>query len=130
MNRESFEIWQSFVLEVQDDASKEMILFLLDELMSVWEIVDAHDVLITDIIWDEEELARMAKKQDQSKKIVKHLSGDIKGYKKEIKEDKDLIKEVKAHGRKKEKLCSACKKSLDRKGPRPQKKKIKTRPSK
>lgn len=35
------------------------------------------------------------KKAHQSKKVVEHLKGDIKGFKKEIGEDKALIKSLK-----------------------------------
>lgn len=35
------------------------------------------------------------KKPLQSKKITEHLKGDIKGFKKEIKEDKALISSMK-----------------------------------
>lgn len=31
----------------------------------------------------------------KQKKIISHLKGDVKGYKKEIKEDEELIKEIK-----------------------------------
>lgn len=37
----------------------------------------------------------------EKKKVVKHLKGDIKGFKKEIKEDKELIGKLKGHERKK-----------------------------
>jgi hypothetical protein len=40
------------------------------------------------------------------KKVIKHLKGDIKGYKKEIKEDKELIKELK--GKKMAKKTAKC----------------------
>lgn len=35
------------------------------------------------------------KKAHQSKKITAHLKGDIKGFKKEIKEDKELLASLK-----------------------------------
>jgi hypothetical protein len=35
------------------------------------------------------------KKPTLKKSIVKHLKGDMKGFKKEIKEDKELIKKIK-----------------------------------
>lgn len=34
------------------------------------------------------------------KKIIKHLKGDIKGYKHEIKEDRELIKDLKKSSKK------------------------------
>lgn len=43
------------------------------------------------------------------KKIVAHLKGDIKGYKKEIQEDKELIKELKEKKNGKEKLSKKSK---------------------
>lgn len=41
----------------------------------------------------------------KKKKIVSHLKGDIKGFKKEIKEDKELIHEIQEgkNGKKKSK---------------------------
>lgn len=35
------------------------------------------------------------KKNNKIKKVEKHLKGDIKGFKKEIKEDKELISKIK-----------------------------------
>lgn len=35
------------------------------------------------------------KKDKKKNKVEKHLLGDIKGFKKEIKEDKELISEIK-----------------------------------
>lgn len=37
----------------------------------------------------------MKAKPVKSKKVIKHLKGDIKGYHEEIDEDKELIKELK-----------------------------------
>lgn len=37
----------------------------------------------------------MKKKDKKIKKVVGHLTGDIKGFKKEISEDKELIAEIK-----------------------------------
>lgn len=60
-----------------------------------------------------------------TKKALKHLKGDIKGYKKErkylkdeIKEDKDLMKVLRKdkNGKKKKECCSKCEKSNHRKG--------------
>lgn len=36
----------------------------------------------------------------KKKKVISHLQGDVKGYKKEIKEDKELIKELKTNNKK------------------------------
>lgn len=35
------------------------------------------------------------RKNGQKKKVVSHLKGDIKGFKKEIQEDKELISKLK-----------------------------------
>lgn len=43
------------------------------------------------------------------KKVIKHLKGDIKGFKKEIKEDKELIKSLK---KKKTKVSTVRKRNL------------------
>lgn len=43
------------------------------------------------------------------KKIIKHLKGDIKGYKEEAQEDRELIKELKGHKMKK---CPHCKQKM------------------
>lgn len=40
----------------------------------------------------------------KKKKVVAHLKGDIKGYKKEIQEDRELIKELKEGKNGKKKL--------------------------
>lgn len=43
------------------------------------------------------------KMKDKKKKVIKHLKGDIKTFKKEISEDKELIGVLKSHERKKKK---------------------------
>lgn len=43
-------------------------------------------------------------KKNQKKKVVKHLKGDIKTYKKELKEDKNLIKDLKSKTKKEQKI--------------------------
>lgn len=40
---------------------------------------------------------RLSKPRAMKKKVVKHLRGDIKDFKKEIVEDRDIIKDIKAH---------------------------------
>lgn len=42
-------------------------------------------------------------KKKNKKKVVAHLKGDIQGYKKEIKEDKELIKDLKSVKKEKKK---------------------------
>lgn len=43
------------------------------------------------------------KKKKINRKVIKHLKGDIKGFKREITEDKELIKQIKgkSNGKKK-----------------------------
>ena len=41
------------------------------------------------------------KKKNQKKKIIEHLKGDIKTFKEEASEDKDLIKSLKKKPKKK-----------------------------
>ena len=42
----------------------------------------------------------MAKEKEMKKKVVKHVKGDIKNFKHEAKEDKDLLKDLKKKKRK------------------------------
>lgn len=41
------------------------------------------------------------KEKKYKKKVISHLKGDVKGFKKEIKEDKILIKSLSQKGKKK-----------------------------
>jgi hypothetical protein len=97
-------MWQEYIMLSRGDDTEAILLFLLEELMGLWDLVDVHDTLITDYIWDDEQM-------NQLMKASTSRDSQNKNYSKSSKKPRN-----KSYGAKKKACCACCQKGDDCQG--------------